>query len=148
MNLTRRTAMLAVAGTISLDATVLAEDAVRKDDGAKYAPLFPLYSCATSQYEDLSPLMKTFSDSFGGRSINALARNPRCCVWFEIVGAANPGSDGWYVWHEAGGTIITATNLGQMKKAVDALNRIAKAENEKRLLRTGITTSFPVSRVP
>jgi len=35
---------------------------------------YPLYSLATSQYEDLSPLMKTFSDSFGGRiTINALA---------------------------------------------------------------------------
>jgi hypothetical protein len=140
-------AILAAAGTISMPSTIRADEATPKDTMDRYAPCFPLYSCKTSQHQDLAPLMKDFSHSFGGKAINALERNPRCCVWFEIVGAANPGTDGWYVWHQAGGTIITATDMDQMKVAIEALNRIAKTENEQRVLPIGITTCFPVTQI-
>ena len=147
MNVSRRTAIFAAAGTIALADTVRADEATPKIISTSYAPIFPVYSCGTSQHEDLSPLMKTFSESFDGKTINAFDRNPRCCVWFEIVGAANPGTDGWYMWHELGGTIITATDLNQMRRAIDALNRIAKTETEQRMLPVGITTSFAVNQV-
>ncbi len=148
MNITRRIAMFAVAGTIALEGAAAAEGDSLQDDTTEYAPFFPLYSCSTSQQEVLAPMMRAFSAAFFGKSISALEQNPRCCVWFEIVCAANPGSDGWFVWHEAGGTIITATEVSQMEKAVDVLNRLAITENGQRMLRTGITTSLPVHSVP
>ena len=147
MNFTRRGAMALMAGTVTFPSAISANEFESTAEVSEWSSVFPLCSCSTNQDNILKFLIVEFAEFFNCKLLNGLESNPRCCVWFQIVGAANPGSAGWHVWHQQGGTIITATDAEQMKDAIRELSRLSKKRNEQHSLPIGIITNFPVTTV-
>src|SRR5438045_2737286 len=54
-----------------------------------------------------------------GITISTFDTNPVCCVWLELrAWRPNPGTDGYVIIHQAGGTLITASSQQQLDAAV------------------------------
>ena len=113
----------------------------RKNDIAAAKPI-PVVACRKDQKERIEPAMGRFAKRFDIKGNLVQAANPRCCVWFELVGCANPGADGWFFVHHGGGSLCYATNEKQLDLAVTALIAIVDKAANQGQLPIGLTTSF------
>lgn len=126
---------------------VVADEAIslgRKNDVAPAKPI-PIVACRKDQKEQIEPALGRFAKRFGIKGNLVQDGNPRCCVWFELVGCANPGADGWFFVHHGGGSLCYATNEKQLDLAVTALIAIADKAANQGQLPIGLTTSFSVN---
>lgn len=83
--------------------------------------------------------------AFGGNVITVDGRNPVCCVWLDIgLPVPNPGTPGYIVLHQRGGTTISASGQEQLDRAVTRLIAVSKIVDSIRVLPEGVITSFPV----
>jgi hypothetical protein len=116
----------------------------RNNDIVSVSPI-PIVACRKDQKERIEPAMGRFAKRFGIKGNIVQDDNPRCCVWFELVGCANPGADGWFFVHHGGGSLCYATNEKQLDLAVTALIAIADKAANQGQLPIGLTTSFSVN---
>ena len=121
------------------------ESAKLPNKTALTAEPFPIVAFRKDQRKLVGIAATRFAKRFGIKGILEQETNPRCCVWFEIVGRANPGSEGWFFVHHAGGSLCYATDEKQLDAAVTALIASADKPENNGQLPIGISTSFPVN---
>ena len=109
--------------------------------------IFRLCAYPTKDAGDIKPIVERFADHFKCNVTGPSDHNPRCCVWFELIGESNPGSPGWIFLHQGGGSICYATDASQMRTAVDVLINMGVTRDGLHFLPTGVITSFPVRHV-
>ena len=81
---------------------------------------------------------------FGGAVI-VVDTNPVCCVWLELrPWRPSPGTDGYVIIHQAGGTLITASNQQQLDAAVERFLKSSRMRDGKREVPVGLMTSYDV----
>jgi hypothetical protein len=76
---------------------------------------------------------------FGARETN-----PICCVWLELTGTPSPGEHGYVILHQAGGTVIQASNAKQMSLALKRWKSKAKTKQGIIMFPEGLITSYQV----
>jgi hypothetical protein len=90
-------------------------------------------------------LAKEVADAIGVQLIIESATNPTCCVWLEITGwTPNPGDAGWIIVNQGGGSIISASNIEQLRTAVSRFKKSIRKNDNHVEVPVGLQTSYPV----
>jgi hypothetical protein len=71
--------------------------------------------------------------------------NPVCCVWLELNSwHPSPGTDGYVIVHQTGGTTITASSPKELEAAVTRFIKSARVPQGQRVVPVGLMTSYEV----
>jgi len=85
----------------------------------EYARPFPVVGIPKGVSAEQRAAAEKLGREFG-ITVSVLDTNPVCCVWLELrAWRPNPGSDGYVIIHQAGGTLITASSQQQLDAAVE-----------------------------
>jgi hypothetical protein len=80
-----------------------------------------------------------------GFPVSTFDTNPVCCVWLELTAwRPSPGTDGYVIMHQAGGTLISATNQKQLDAAVERFINSSRERDGKREAPVGLMTSYEI----
>jgi hypothetical protein len=86
------------------------------------------------------------ANALGIESIVTAKRNPVCCVWLEITAwTPNPGTPGYIIINQPGGSLISASDEKQLKIAVQRFKHTIVGIGKEAEVPNGLLTSFPVS---
>ncbi len=92
---------------------------------------------------ELESLAKEIAKTIGAASVGRARQNPVCCVWLEINHwTPNPGSPGFIIVNQPGGTLIQASNHEQMKLAVEKLKSVIRVRNGEAEVPMGLITNY------
>jgi hypothetical protein len=80
-----------------------------------------------------------------GLTVSMLDTNPVCCIWLELrAWRPNPGTDGYVIIHQSGGTLITASSQRQLDAAVERFIKSSRERDGKREAPVGLMTSYEI----
>ena len=109
-----------------------------------YARPFPMIGIPKSATAEQHAAAEKLGREFG-ITVSTLDTNPVCCVWLELrVWRPNPGTEGYVIIHQAGGTLITASSQQQLDAAVERLVKSSRKRDGKREAPVGLMTSYEV----
>lgn len=95
--------------------------------------------------EELNKLAVDLGESLGNRVPLRATSNIVCCFWIELdQWKPNPMEAGYIVTIHPGGAVVRATDLEQMRSAIDAIKRVLKVEHGEVMLPLGVLTNYPV----
>ena len=133
---------LALAFTL-LTLSVLAAEP--KETEVTYIRPFPILMYQESEATDLKPLAEDIGKLLGSPVIQSAKGNPVCCVWLEITNyTPNPGEPGYIIINQGGGSIIQASDVEQMKLAVERFKSTAKKTADGVLVPQGLLTNYKI----
>lgn len=145
--ITRRKAIAITAAASICSASQSAKGADATAPDTPLASVFRVCAYSKADEKAVRPAVRQFAEQFGCSILGPVDQNPRCCVWFELVGTANPGHPGWIFLHHSGGSICYATDAQQMRFAVERLVELMVEREGHAVLPEGVTTSFPVTPI-
>jgi hypothetical protein len=134
--------LLATSFLFALPITSIAQEPADSD----YIKPFPIVSYSQlSEEPELKILAKNLSKAYGLTEPVASKSNPVCCVWLEITNwNPNPGRPGYVILHQAGGTLISASNAEQLKIAVEQFIASARKMDGAKAAPRGLMTNHKV----
>jgi hypothetical protein len=110
----------------------------------EYAQPFPVVGIPRSATAQQRAAAEKVGREFG-ITVSTLDTNPVCCVWLELRSwRPNPGTDGYVIIHQAGGTLITASSQQQLDSAVDRFIKSSRQREGKRECPVGLMTSYDI----
>lgn len=111
---------------------------------AEYARPFPIIGIPKSATPEQRAAAERLAHEFGA-TVTALDTNPVCCIWLELRDwRPNSSADGYVIIHQAGGTLITASNQQELDAAVERFISAACERDGKREVPVGLMTSYEV----
>jgi hypothetical protein len=110
----------------------------------EYARPFPMIAIPKSATAEQRSAAEKLGREFG-ITVSALDTNPVCCVWLELrAWRPSPGTDGYIIIHQAGGTLITASSQQQLDAAVERFIKSSREHDGKREAPVGLMTNYEV----
>lgn len=111
----------------------------------EYTSPFPIVMMPENAHEAHKQLARELAESLDIKFVQEATTNPVCCVWVEISRyMPNPGSPGYVIIHQPGGSIISASNFDQLRLAVERIKKSIRRRNGEAEVPVGLTTSYPV----
>ena len=111
----------------------------------RHVRAYPIVAYAKDHAESLKPFADEVSEMIQTKfSLGARVENPVCCVWLELTGTPNPGVAGYVIVHQAGGTVIQASNAKQMALALKRWRSAAKNSKGIVTFPEGLMTNYKV----
>ena len=111
---------------------------------SEYARPFPIIGIPKGASAEQRAAAEKLGREFG-ITVSMLDTNPVCCVWLELrAWRPNPGTDGYVIIHQAGGTLINASSQQQLDAAVERFIRASRMRDGKREAPVGLMTSYEV----
>jgi hypothetical protein len=141
--------MISRRAVLSLSAAgVLSTQAIGSTfvDNESYEPVHGLCAFNRPGDDQMRSVVDQFAKRFNCHVTQVLTPNPRCCVWFEIIGDTNPDGSGWLFLHQSGGSICYATDIAEMRNAIKSMSEMAITIDGRQSLPSGVTTSYPTRR--
>lgn len=112
-----------------------------------YIRPFSIVMYDRAQEEHLKPFAERVANLLGIDNCQSFERNPVCCVWLEITGwTPSPGDRGYVINNQPGGSLIQASDVEQMRLAVERLESVAKQYEDHVEVPAGILTSYSINR--
>ncbi len=112
---------------------------------AEFGPPFPMVRIPRTTDDKLKSLAKQIAVAIGVPPVGRLDYNPVCCVWIQIVPwVPNPGTGGYLIINQPGGSIIQASDIDQMKQAVERFKSSIRMHDGKAEVPMGMLTNYPV----
>jgi len=106
---------------------------------------FPIVMVPTMAGDEHRQLADVVAELIGVARVQESTTNPVCCIWLEINHyTPNPGSPGYTIINQPGGSIITASNIAQLRAAVERFKQSARQNNGHVEVPVGLMTSYPV----
>jgi hypothetical protein len=128
----------------SIGAAISALGADKAKLETEYLQPFRIVSYSAAPKE-LPPLADDIAKFVGTPIVMASDKNPVCCVRLEITGwTPNSGKGGYIIVNQPGGSIIQASDLEQMKLAVERFKSSAKKMEGHVLVPQGLLTNYSV----
>lgn len=107
---------------------------------------FPMVIYDRDDEELLRPYAERIAKLIGTTAVQASDHNPVCCVWIEITGwTPNPGSGGYIINHQPGGSLIQASDEDQLRLAIERFEATATRNGDRLEVPMGILTNYIVS---
>ena len=112
---------------------------------SRYTRPYPLVGVPTGASEAHKALAQQVAALIGHPLIVEQRTNPVCCIWVEINGfTPSPGKTGYVIVNDAGGSIITASDLEQLRAAVQRFKKSIRSRDGKPEIPIGLLTNYPV----
>jgi hypothetical protein len=113
-------------------------------EASEYARPFPIVGIPKGASAEQRAAAEKLGREFG-ITVSVLDTNPVCCVWLELrAWRPNPGTDGYVIIHQPGGTLITASSQRQLDAAVERFIKSLRVRDGKREAPVGLMTSYEV----
>jgi hypothetical protein len=113
-------------------------------EATEYARPFPVIGIPKGALSEQRAAAEKLGREFGG-TVSMLDTNPVCCVWLEVrPWRPHPGRDGYVIIHQAGGTLISASNQQELEAAVDRFIKSSRVRDGKREAPVGLMTSYEI----
>lgn len=88
---------------------------------------------------------KQIADAIGTPAFTEMDHNPTCCIWIEVTGwTPNPGEPGYFIINQGGGSIISASDEEQLKKAVEQFTKSIRKGPSGVEVPVGMMTSYRI----
>ena len=115
------------------------------EKSTKYIRPFPIVGLPDNADKDHQALADEVAKAIGSKLILKQKSNPICCVWLEIsLGTPNPGEPGYIIVNQGGGSLIMASDVEQLRKAVARFKGSLRKVKDGVEVPEGVMTSFPV----
>ncbi|HET6323559.1 MAG TPA: hypothetical protein VFG04_02570 [Planctomycetaceae bacterium] len=112
---------------------------------SRYTRPYPIVGVPTGASEAHKALAQQVAVLIGHPPIVEQRTNPVCCIWIEINGfTPNPGKAGYVIVNDAGGSIIAASDLEQLRAAVQRFKKSIRSQDGKPEIPIGLLTNYPV----
>jgi len=107
---------------------------------------FAMVMYDSANEEVLRPYAERVAELVGTTAVQAVDRNPVCCMWIEITRwTPNPGVRGYIINNQPGGSTIQAVDEEQLRLAIERLDANAVRHDGYVELPTGILTNYRVN---
>jgi len=137
-NTSMNTRLCSLAKVLILLCTIVAAAAT------EYARTFPLIGIPKAATAQQRAAAEKLGREFGF-TVSTVDTNPVCCVWLELrEWRPNPGTDGYVIIHQPGGTLITASSQQQLDAAVERFIKSSRQRDGKREAPVGLMTSYDI----
>lgn len=122
--------------------------ALKGSDLASTRP-YPIVMYDRENEERLKSYAERIAKLIGTTAVQASDHNPVCCVWLEITGwTPNPGTGGYIINHQPGGSLIQASDEEQLRLAVEHFESTATRYGDHIEVPVGVLTNYDVSAEP
>ena len=106
---------------------------------------FPVVMYDRANQEVLAPYAERVAKVIGANIVQAAPENPVCCVWIELSRwLQNPGSPGYVMINQAGGSIIQASSEEQLRLAIEAFESVVERKGDFVEVPSGLVTNYEV----
>jgi hypothetical protein len=121
-------------------------DGDRANPGRASTRPYPIVMYDREDEELLKPYAEQIAKLIGTTAVQASDLNPVCCVWIEITGwTPNPGTGGYIINHQPGGSLIQASDEDQLLLAIERFEATATRNGDRLEVPIGILTNYVVS---
>jgi hypothetical protein len=118
--------------------------ALTAESKTEYAQPFPIVGISSGATAKQRAAADRLGREFGIR-VSTFEINPVCCVWLELrTWKPNPGTDGYVIIHQAGGTLISASSQQQLDAAVERFIKSSRESGGKQEAPVGLMTSYEI----
>jgi hypothetical protein len=138
---------LALTFVVAIVLVVGLVSAKEKDRGAwnDFTPSMPVVAVSTEADDATKAAARDVADALGVKLSIETNRNPTCCVWVEVSGwKPNPGTDGWVIINQPGGSIVSAADADQLQSAVTRFKQSIRMKAGEAMVPIGLMTSYPL----
>ncbi len=112
---------------------------------SRYTRPYPVVGVPTGASKAHRVLAQQVAEATGHGQIIEQPTNPVCCIWVEINGFnPNPGKAGYVIVNDAGGSIVTASDLEQLRAAVQRFKKSIRSREGKPEIPIGLLTNYSV----
>jgi len=141
-----QTMKLLTSGTIiggMLAVYIVAADPSGQKTAPDFVAPYPIVAVPTGATEAQKAAASDIAAAMGDTGFVETDVNPVCCVWIEITGwTPNPGGGGYIIVNQPGGSIISASDVDQLRPAVERFKKSLRAHNG--LVPVGLLTNYPL----
>lgn len=108
------------------------------------APPFPVVLIPKDAESTHRWLAERLASSFILGEVKTAEKNPTCCVWLEVTHwSPSPGTPGYVILHQPGGTFISASSIKELGLAVDRFIGSAESRDGRKVVPVGLMTDYP-----
>lgn len=137
-----------VSLAILVNATTHAAEPTAKP-AAEFVRPFPIVAVGHGASDAQKGAAKEIADAVGIRGVSMMEKNPVCCIWVEVTGwTPNPGNPGYFIINQGGGSIISASDEEQLKKAVEQFKKSIRKGPDGVEVPAGMITSYRIAAAP
>lgn len=130
---------------LTLPLLFIAKSAASEDTPETFTRPFPVVMVPTTADDEHRQLARDVASLVGVMPVQESPTNPVCCVWLEITGyTPSPGSPGYTIINQPGGSVISASNIEQLRAAVERFTKSIRQREGKVEVPVGLMTSYPV----
>lgn len=139
---------LTILLVVSLSHVAGAERQADKQSDAAKLVSWPLPVCIA---RDADAEIKRIAEDLATRlfnqpSVMTMSRNPVCCLWLEVTRwTPNPGVPGYVINLQGGGGWVQASDVEQLKLAVEQLKKSVVMKDGMPHLPLGLRTNYPLA---
>jgi hypothetical protein len=138
-----------MALTIVVVAMLTAVTRADEDGSSSELPEFirpyPVVGVSTDADDDVKSAASEIASAIRVDLVIEGKTNPVCCVWIEISRwTPNPGTPGYIIVNQPGGSIITASNAEQLRLAVKRFKESIRVNDGEIQVPTGLLTNYSV----
>jgi hypothetical protein len=110
---------------------------------------FPIVAIRPGASDVQNAAAKEIADAVGVRSVSPMEKNPVCCIWLEVTGwTPSPGEAGYFIINQGGGSIISASDEEQLKRAVKQFKKTVRMGKNGPEVPVGMMTSYRIAAAP
>ena len=110
----------------------------------EYVRPFPGVFFPSNATEAHKAVAKEIAEALGNFA-SPMKTNPTCCVWVELTGwAPNPGTTGYVIINQPGGSIINASDIDQLRAAMARIKKTLRKNGDQIEVPIGLMTNYPV----
>jgi hypothetical protein len=136
-------ALFAIVGALGIAAAGAAGPITKP--ATDFVRPFPIVAIAKTASDAQRAAAKEIADALGVNVVSVMDKNPVCCVWLEVSGwTPNPGQAGYFIINQGGGSIISASDDQQLKKAVARFKESVRTGAEGVEVPVGMITSYRI----
>ncbi len=140
-------AAFAIIANLVIAATRAAEPTAKP--GPEFVQPFPIVAVAQDASEVQKASARKIADAVGVRAVSVMKKNPVCCIWLEVTNwTPNPGEPGYFIINQGGGSLISASDEEQLKKAVEQFKKSIRNGANGTEVPVGIMTSYRIAAFP
>lgn len=147
MDAMKSIAAFALVAALVIAASRAAEPTTKPAD--EFVRPYAIVGLSTSATESEKAAAKEIADAIGSTALSPMDRNPTCCVWIEISRwTPNPGEPGYFIINQGGGSIISASNEEQLRKAIARFKKSIRKTSNGVEVPAGMMTNYRIVTTP